>query len=72
MSFDPTVLFLSLIISTVGFAIFSYGRKQARWPQMVVGAAMLVYPYFTSGVSSLLAVGAVLVVALWWALRLGW
>ena len=29
--FDPTVLFLGVIISSVGLALFIYGKKQARF-----------------------------------------
>ena len=72
MSFDPTWLFLSLIPSGVGFVLFVYGKKQQRWPQLVVGLAMLVYPYFATGVTSLVAVGVALGAALWVAVRAGW
>lgn len=72
MSFDPTVLFLSMIIGSIGFGLFIYGKKQARWPQLVVGLTMLVYPYFTATVGPLLGVAVALVAALWWAVRLGW
>ena len=72
MSFDPNWLFLSLIPSGVGFVLFVYGKKQQRWPQIVIGVAMTVYPYFATSVTSLVAVGVVLGVALWLALRAGW
>ena len=72
MSFDPSWLFLSLIPSGVGFVLFVYGKKQQRWPHLVVGVAMTVYPYFATSVTSLVAVGVVLGVALWLAVRAGW
>lgn len=72
MSFDPTWLFLSLIPSGVGFVLLVYGKKQQRWPQIVIGLGMLVYPYFATSVASLVAVGIALGAALWVAVRAGW
>ena len=72
MSFDPLWLLLSLIPSGVGFVLFVYGRKQERPPQLVAGLVLMVYPYFATSVASLIGVGAAVVVALWYVLRLGW
>ena len=72
MEFDPTWLFLSLIPSGFGFVLFVYGRKQQRWPQIVAGLLYMVYPYFASTVTSLFADGAVIGIALWYAVHLGW
>jgi predicted phage tail protein len=72
MSFDPTWLFVSLIPSGIGFVLFVYGKKQGRWPQLVAGLLLMVYPYFTPGLVSLTATGAGIGVVLWYALRLGW
>ncbi len=72
MTFDPTWLFLSLIPGGVGFVLFVYGRKQQRWPQLAAGLLFMAYPYFTSGVGSLVGVGLLVGVALWCAVRLGW
>ncbi|HEY3381240.1 MAG TPA: hypothetical protein VGK32_05685 [Vicinamibacterales bacterium] len=72
MSFDPTWLFVSLIPGGVGFVLFVYGRKQRRWPHLVAGLLLMVYPYFTTDLVSLLATGAVIGVVLWWAVRNGW
>jgi len=72
MSFDPTWLFLSLIPSGFGFVLFVYGKKQQRWPQLVAGLVLSVYPYFATSVTSLLGVGAAIGVGLWIALRAGW
>ncbi|MEP6917884.1 MAG: amino acid transport protein [Acidobacteriota bacterium] len=69
---DPTWLFLSLIPSGVGFGVFVYGKKQQRWPHLMAGLALLVYPYFTESVTALVAVGVAVLAALWLAVRLGW
>jgi multisubunit Na+/H+ antiporter MnhC subunit len=72
MSFDPTWLFLSLFPSGIGFVLFVYGKKQGRWPQLAAGLSLMVYPYFTSSIVSLVVTGVVIGVVLWTALRLGW
>jgi hypothetical protein len=72
MSFDPTWLFLSLIPGGVGFVLFVYGKKQGRWAMVVAGLVFMVYPYFTESITVLIAVGAVLGVVTWAALRGGW
>jgi hypothetical protein len=72
MSFDPTWLFLSLIPSGVGFVLLVYGKKQERWVLMGAGVAFTVYPYFTESIFALVAVGAVLGVATWIAIKGDW
>ena len=67
-----TMLFASLIPGGVGFVLLVYGRKQQRWPQLVAGLLFMVYPYFTTTLLSLVATGAAIGFALWYALRLGW
>ena len=72
MSLDPTWIFLSLVLSGLGFVLFRYGKKQDRWPQLVAGLALMLYPYFATSVTTLVGIGALIGVALWYALRLGW
>jgi hypothetical protein len=69
---DSTSLFLSLVITSVGFGFFLYGRKADRYPQIVAGILLMVYPYFTSGAVATLAVGAVILIGLWAATWWGW
>ena len=70
--FDPAWIFLSLVVGGIGFVLFVYGRKQQRWPQLAAGLVLLIYPYFTGSVTSLLGVGAAICAALWIAVRQGW
>jgi hypothetical protein len=72
MSFDPTWIFLSLIPSGIGFVLFIYGKKQDRWPLLVGGLILMVYPYFATSVASLVSVGALIGGGLWYAVRAGW
>lgn len=65
-------ILLSLAISGVGFIFFSYGKKMARAPQIIVGILLMAYPYFVSELWVMAVVAAVLLGLLWFALRLGW
>ena len=72
MSFDPSTLFVSLLTSAIGYALFSYGRKQARLPQVVGGVLLMVYPYFVDSFTSMFLIGVLICVGVWAALRMGW
>jgi hypothetical protein len=72
MTLDPTWLFLSLVPSGIGFILFTYGRKQDRWPHVVAGVLFLVYPYVTPTTTGLVGIGLLLGAGLWLAVRAGW
>jgi hypothetical protein len=72
MTFDPTWLFLSLIPSGIGFVLFVYGKKQQRWPHLAAGLLFMVYPYFTTGLVSMVTIGASIGFLLWYMVRLDW
>jgi hypothetical protein len=72
VSLDATWVLLSLIPGGIGFVLFVYGKKQARWPHLVAGLTLMVYPYFTTSVAALIAVGALICGGLWYMVRAGW
>ncbi|HET9578226.1 MAG TPA: hypothetical protein VFP44_10395 [Usitatibacter sp.] len=61
----PGLLFASLFFGVVGFAAFTYGRKQARFSAMVIGAVLMVYPYFVSRAWLLWSIGLALCASLY-------
>jgi 4-hydroxybenzoate polyprenyltransferase len=71
MNLDPTWLFLSLLTGTIGFGLFLYGKREDRWPHLVIGLLFMVYPYFTESVTSLVVVGVLLLGVLWFLVRTG-
>ena len=71
MGFDMGWLFASLIVSSVGYILFHYGRKLRRAPQAVAGIAMMVYPYFVHNLVVMIAVAAGLSLVTWFAVYLG-
>ena len=72
MTLDPAWLLLSLIPSGIGFVLFIYGKKQGRWPHLIAGAALSVYPFVATSVATLVTIGLLIGVGLWFAVRLGW
>ena len=72
MPTDPNALLASLLIGVVGLALFVYGRKQHRFPHLLVGLALMVYPYFVPAALPMAAIAAALLLLLWGATRLGW
>lgn len=71
MSLDPGYLLASMLVSSIGFVLFRFGRSRERLPFTVVGIVMLVYPYFVSDVTWMLALAPVLLLLLWAATRIG-
>lgn len=55
----------SLFVGSVGLGLFLRGRKLALLPHMVVGATMMVYPYFVPRSATTLVIFALLVAGLW-------
>jgi len=69
---DVLSLIVSFVVSGVGFVLFSYGRKMKRTPQVVSGLLLMVFPYFVSSVLGMLVIAALLILALVFAVKLGW
>ena len=69
--FTTGSLVASLVISSVGLVLTSYGKKLARPPQLVVGLVLLIYPYFVPAVVPMVLVAAVLLAGMWLAIRRG-
>jgi hypothetical protein len=61
----PSALFAYIFFGVVGLAAFTFGRKNGRWPQMGIGLALMVYPYFVSQGWLLYTIGLALCVALY-------
>jgi hypothetical protein len=61
---DPTWLMLSSLFSLIGFAVFTYGRRQRTATHTFVGVALMAYPYFVSGALALIGVGVLLLIAM--------
>ncbi len=72
MSFDPATLLMSLLVSSVGFVLLVYGKKQARVPHLAAGIVLVVYPFFVKSALLMALIAAALVGLLIGAVKLGW
>ena len=68
---DGNALLLSLLIGCVGFVCFAYGKRQARFPQMLAGIILCIYPYFVSNLMIMGAIAVAVLALLGLAVRLG-
>ena len=66
---DPTYLAVSLLVSSVGFVMFMYGKKQHRPIQL--GAGLLLLPFFVRDGLWLGVAGAVLCAIVWGSVKAG-
>ena len=58
------------LILAIGFVLFTYGKKMHRLPQLIGGIALMVYPYFTPTVTTLVSVGTLICALVWFAVQL--
>jgi hypothetical protein len=68
---DGSSLILSLVIGCFGFVCFAYGKRQQRFPQMLAGVILSVYPYFVSNLILMAAIAVAILALLGVAIRLG-
>ena len=64
-------LVASMVVSTVGFGFFMYGKKQSRVPQLLAGMALMVYPAFVSSPAWMVAIAGAILGAVSLASRAG-
>jgi hypothetical protein len=67
-----TSLFVSLLVSTVGFSVFMYGKKQQRPPHAIGGILLMVYPYVIANAAVSLAIGVAICFGIWAASKRGY
>ena len=60
----PANLFGSIACGIVGFGAFMYGKKTVGVKAMVIGVALMVYPYFVEPTWLLYTIGLALTAAL--------
>ncbi len=64
-------LLASLIVSTVGFSTFLFGKKQRRMPQLLGGLLLMGCPYFIASAALIYGVGGATSAGIWLASRSG-
>lgn len=72
MDIDANSLLAGMLVSSIGFVLFVYGKKQSRFPQLVVGLVLMVYPYFVPSALSMFGIAVCLLGLLWLGVRAGY
>ena len=72
MDLDVSSIAAGFVVSSVGFVLFSYGRKMSRPPHVIIGIIMMVFPYVVPSVIAMFAIGALLCGLLYMATRAGY
>ncbi|GAB4059460.1 hypothetical protein [Uliginosibacterium sediminicola] len=62
---EPALLFASLLFGLVGLLAFRFGKRNANWAQLLIGIALMVFPYFVSSLVLSYLIGAALCLALY-------
>jgi hypothetical protein len=57
--FSSANLIGGLLFGSIGFVAFVYGKRMHVWKPMLVGLALMAYPYFVENEIALFAIGAV-------------
>ena len=65
-------LVAGFVVSSVGFVLFSYGRKMSRAPHVLTGLVLMVFPYFVPSVLAAFGIATLLCALLYLAVRAGY
>ena len=68
---SANALLASVLLGSVGLGFFVYGKRQKRWPHLVAGLALMVYPYFVPSALASVLIGVALVGLLYAASYVG-
>lgn len=58
INFSAANLIGGLVFGSIGFVAFIYGKRMNLWKPMILGIALMVYPYFVGNDAVMIAIGA--------------
>ncbi|MBI3253107.1 MAG: hypothetical protein HYZ52_07385 [Candidatus Omnitrophica bacterium] len=64
MSLSFSNIFSGIVFGAIGFSAFLYGKRQGEWRPMVIGAALIGFPYLVANTAAQVLIGALLTAAL--------
>lgn len=64
-NFDFAKIAACSIFGAIGFVAFVYGKKNTLWRTMILGVALMAYPYFFTGALVTYLIGIALTAALY-------
>jgi len=59
---STSVLMWGMMFGSIGLGFFIYGKKQNVIVPLLVGMALMIYPYFIADLTLLVVIGAILMV----------
>jgi len=62
---SPAALLGSILFGAIGFGAFVYGKKMVLYKPMVIGVALMAFPYFVSETWLMYAIGCALCLGLY-------
>lgn len=68
---EPLYLAVALVVSSIGFVMFMYGKRQHRPVQLGGGLLMLVFPFFVRDGPWLGVIGTAICLAVWGSVKAG-
>lgn len=68
---DPGYLAVAFLVSSVGFVMFMYGKKQHRAVHLGAGLLLLLFPFFVHDAAALAAIGVVVCAIAWGSIKAG-
>jgi hypothetical protein len=57
VNFSAANLISGFVFGSIGFVAFIYGKRMNLWKPMLLGIALMVYPYFVSDDKIMLVIG---------------
>jgi hypothetical protein len=57
MNFSAANLIGGTIFGAIGFVAFMYGKRMSLWKPMLIGIALMVYPYFINDDKIMIVIG---------------
>ncbi len=57
LNFSAANLIGGLIFGSIGFVAFIYGKRMHLWKPMLLGIALMVYPYFVNNDKIMIVIG---------------
>jgi hypothetical protein len=58
VNFSAANLIGGFVFGSIGFVAFIYGKRMNLWKPMLLGIALMVYPYFVSDDRIMLVIGS--------------
>jgi len=71
MDIPTSSIVAGFLVSTVGFSLFLYGKKQTRLPQLIAGVLMMLLPFVLQDALWMSLVGAASIAGVWATVRAG-